>query len=106
MEKRYNSKRCFLLPITLFTWILWFTNVPCVLAQINVSDAHYCSPGKAVFTTSDAGCATYRWLDRQGVQLATGCTFTTPFIGLNQKYTVVSASGVGGTVGYSYGAAG
>lgn len=77
-----------------------------VFCQINVSDAHYCSPGKATFTTSDAGCATYRWLDRQGVQLATGCNFTTPFIGLNQSYTVVSASGVGGTVGYAYGAAG
>lgn len=74
--------------------------------QINVADAHYCSPGKAVFTTSDAGCATYRWLDRQSVQLATGCTFTTPFIGLNQSYTVVSSSGAGGTVGYAYGAAG
>ena len=73
--------------------------------QINVSDAHYCSPGKATFTTSDAGCASYRWLDRQGVQLATGCTFTTPFIGLNQKYTVISTSGAGGTVGYAYGAA-
>lgn len=106
MEKHYNAKKHFFYFLTCLLWTSFLTNTHSVFCQINVSDAHYCSPGKAVFTTSDAGCATYKWLDRQGVQLATGCTFTTPFIGLNQKYTVVSSSGVGGTVGYAYGAAG
>ena len=106
MEKRYHSKKSFFYVLACLLWTFLLTSTQSVFSQINVSDAHYCSPGKAVFTTSDAGCATYKWLDRQGVQLATGCTFTTPFIGLNQKYTVVSASGVGGTVGYAYGAAG
>lgn len=105
MEKRYNSETHFLKSL-IVTLLLISVTIQPAKSQINVADAHYCSPGKAVFTTSDAGCATYRWLDRQGVQLATGCTFTTPFIGLNQKYTVVSTSGTGGTVGYSYGAAG
>ena len=105
MEKRYSSEKYFLKSLLVSLMIIGVT-AQHANSQINVADAHYCSPGKAVFTTSDAGCATYRWLDRQGIQLATGCTFTTPFIGLNQKYTVVSTSGTGGTVGYAYGAAG